>query len=114
MLLTLIMLVQQQCLNAQLQKAPAYPLITHTPYFSVWSFTDTLNEALQGIGRGAAQPLVDIKSRWQSRTALWAKWIRARSYFAHRLMKPTTSVKYTENQPEWMGRTVALAMHRGR
>src|SRR5882724_3727827 len=42
---------------AQMQKAPAYPLIVHDPYFSIWSFSDTLNGSVTRHWTGTDQSL---------------------------------------------------------
>lgn len=40
------------------QKAPAYPLITHDPYFSIWSTTDTLNAGVTKHWTGTEHSLL--------------------------------------------------------
>ncbi len=45
---------------AQVNKAPAYPLVVHDPYFSIWSTTDKLNESVTRHWTGAEQSLVGI------------------------------------------------------
>ena len=47
-------------INAQVTKMPAYPLVTHDPYFSIWSFSDKLNQSTTRHWTGADNKLIGI------------------------------------------------------
>src|SRR5215204_886941 len=47
---------------SQVNKAPAYPLVVHDPYFSIWSFTDKLNESTTKHWTGKDHSLLGVLS----------------------------------------------------
>ncbi|WP_031426958.1 glutaminase family protein [Flavimarina sp. Hel_I_48] len=53
-------LVYQFSANAQQRQAPAYPLVTHDPYFSIWSLGDTINAQPTSHWTGTDQSLLGM------------------------------------------------------
>ena len=58
--LTLILACICQFTFAQVHKAPAYPLVAHDPYFSIWSFSDQANASTTKHWTGNDQSMVGL------------------------------------------------------
>src|SRR5690242_15845954 len=59
-IITWCLLLAGHIATAQSLRAPAYPLIAHDPYFSIWSMTDTVNAVPTRHWTGTDQALLGM------------------------------------------------------
>ena len=96
------------CLPAQIAplRAPAVPLVTHDPYFSVWSFDDKLTGSVTRHWTGAPQPLTGL-IRIDGRTYRFAGVEPSK---LQPLEQTTLKITPTSTRYEFSGAGVRLAL----
>ncbi len=90
-------------------RAPAYPLLTHDPYFSLWSFSDTLNQSVTKHWTGQEEALTGmVKVDGKVYRFLGKEAKTFRSILPASDEQPYTFA-YTESAPEagWMNTAFA-------
>jgi hypothetical protein len=92
---------------AQSTKAPAYPLITHDPYFSIWSFSDKLNETATRHWTGTDHPLTGIIKVDEKSYRFMGAPERTFETVLTAADEENYSLKYTETKPaeDWTKET---------
>lgn len=89
-------------------RAPAYPLITHNPYFSLWSMGDELNGQPTQHWTGADQSLVGILKV----DGIYYRFLGAETKNYETLLPATDEeayqVAYTETKPDAVWNTVSF------